>query len=55
MDCIEECPENALTIITENIPPNLVLDQSLCSGMACKRCERACPEDVLELNRFFIT
>jgi methylamine methyltransferase corrinoid protein reductive activase len=55
MDCIEECPENALTIITENIPPNLVLDQSLCSGMACKRCERACPEDVLELKRFFIT
>jgi methylamine methyltransferase corrinoid protein reductive activase len=54
MHCVKECPENALTIVTETAPPTLTLDQSLCSGVACRRCERVCPEKVFELNRFFI-
>jgi methylamine methyltransferase corrinoid protein reductive activase len=52
--CVEECPENALFIVTETAPPTFALDQSLCSGVACRRCERVCPEEVIELNQFFI-
>jgi methylamine methyltransferase corrinoid protein reductive activase len=55
MDCIEDCPENALSIVTETVPPTLVMNQSLCSGVACRRCERICPAKVFELKRFFIT
>jgi methylamine methyltransferase corrinoid protein reductive activase len=51
--CVEECPENALFIVTEAAPPTFGLDQSLCSGVACRRCERVCPEEVFELNQFF--
>jgi methylamine methyltransferase corrinoid protein reductive activase len=53
MDCVEDCPENALKIVTETEPPTLILDQSLCSGVACRRCEHICSEKVFELNRFF--
>jgi methylamine methyltransferase corrinoid activation protein len=52
--CVKECPENALFIVTEAGPPTFALDQSLCSGVACRRCERVCPEKVFELNHFFI-
>jgi ferredoxin len=54
MDCVEECPESALTIATETAGSILTLDPSLCSGVACRRCERVCPEKIFELNRFFI-
>jgi methylamine methyltransferase corrinoid protein reductive activase len=53
-DCVRQCPEGALAIVSENVPPTLALDQSVCSGVACRRCERDCPEKVFELNRFFI-
>ena len=53
MNCVEECPENAITIIAETDPATVVLDQSLCSGVACRRCERACPEKSFKLNSFF--
>jgi methylamine methyltransferase corrinoid protein reductive activase len=53
--CVEDCPENALAIFAESDPPTLILDQSLCSGVACKRCEPICPEKVFKLNRFFIS
>ncbi|MGD9368045.1 MAG: methylamine methyltransferase corrinoid protein reductive activase [Desulfobacteraceae bacterium] len=52
--CVEECPENALFIVTEAGPPTFGLDQSSCSGVACRRCERVCPEAVFELNQFFL-
>ncbi|NQT09575.1 MAG: methylamine methyltransferase corrinoid protein reductive activase [Desulfobacteraceae bacterium] len=53
MNCVEECPENAITVIAEADPAMVVLDQSLCSGVACRRCERACPEKCFKLNSFF--
>lgn len=51
--CIEECPENALFIATESTPVTIGLNQSSCSGVACRRCERICPEKALELGCFF--
>lgn len=50
MKCIEECPQNALTFSTGSL---IALDQSLCDGVSCRRCERCCPEKVFELSYFF--
>jgi ferredoxin len=55
MDCVNECPENALSLAGDTAPPLIALEQSLCGGVACRRCEKVCPEKVLELDRFFIT
>ncbi len=51
-DCIEECPEIAL--YGEELEEGfaITIDLSLCDGVACRRCERACSEkgfDLLEL------
>ncbi len=53
MNCVEECHENAITIDIETDPVTILLDQALCSGVACRRCERACPEKCFDLSRFF--
>ncbi len=53
MNCVEECLENALSVIEDADPPIVVLEQALCSGVACRRCERACPEEAFDLSRFF--
>lgn len=54
MKCISECPQNALSFIKNRAGPTIALKQSLCDGVACKRCERCCPERVFELSCFFI-
>jgi len=51
-ECIEECPENAL--FEEKLDEGfaITIDLSLCDGVACRRCERACSEkgfNLLEL------
>jgi len=55
LECIESCSENALRVIEDSDPPTIVLDQSLCNGVACRRCERACPEKCFQLSNFFIS
>lgn len=50
--CVEKCPENALFIVAEAGSPTFGLDQAACSGVACRRCERVCPEEVFKLNQF---
>ncbi|MDQ7782561.1 MAG: methylamine methyltransferase corrinoid protein reductive activase [Desulfomonilaceae bacterium] len=55
LECMDACPEHALRIIDDTDPPTIVLDQSLCNGTACRRCERACPQKGFLLNNFFIT
>jgi methylamine methyltransferase corrinoid protein reductive activase len=53
LSCVQECPEKALSTIAATEPVTLVLEESLCDGVACRRCERICPDGVFELNRFF--
>jgi methylamine methyltransferase corrinoid protein reductive activase len=53
-ECINSCPENALTLLQETDPPTVSLDQSLCNGVACRRCERQCPEKSFRLEDFFL-
>lgn len=55
LECLNSCPENALRVMEDADPPKIVLDQSLCNGVACRRCERACPEKCFQLDNFFIT
>jgi methylamine methyltransferase corrinoid protein reductive activase len=54
LECIESCSEKALTVFTDTDPPTIVLDQALCNGVACRRCERACPEKRFKLDDFFV-
>ena len=51
--CVERCPAHALTLETVSSPPALWLEQSLCQGVACRRCERVCPEKVFVLAHFW--
>lgn len=51
--CVMECPGRAISTVGESEPVALALDASLCRGVACRRCERVCPERVFDLNRFF--
>jgi methylamine methyltransferase corrinoid activation protein len=55
MECVNVCPERALTVLDDAKGPAVVLDQSLCNGVACRRCERACPEKSFKLECFFTT
>ncbi|MBM3302217.1 MAG: DUF4445 domain-containing protein, partial [Deltaproteobacteria bacterium] len=55
LECVKVCPERALTVLEDAEVPTLELDQSLCNGVACRRCERACPQKGFKLESFFIT
>jgi methylamine methyltransferase corrinoid protein reductive activase len=49
--CLEECPENAITI--ENLGGkkfHICVASDLCGGTACLRCERICPEKVFKFR-----
>lgn len=46
--CAAECPENALRL--EQAEDSVVgLDLAMCNGVACRRCERVCPDKVFDL------
>ena len=52
--CVDECPEKTLRLVEDSEFATLALDRSLCNGVSCRRCERACTENALKLNRFFM-
>src|SRR5271157_3594340 len=54
LECVKSCPENAMQPVEGSDPLVLMLDQSLCNGVACRRCERACPQKRFELEDFFV-
>ncbi|NJD06971.1 MAG: methylamine methyltransferase corrinoid protein reductive activase [Methylococcaceae bacterium] len=51
--CVRECPADALSLGTDPGAPAIALTHALCNGVACRRCEQVCPEQVLHLNQFF--
>lgn len=53
LSCIEECPTGALSIDVTTQPPTIILEHSLCNGVACRRCERACVPKAFDLKDFF--
>ncbi|MDR1404603.1 MAG: methylamine methyltransferase corrinoid protein reductive activase [Candidatus Methanoplasma sp.] len=50
--CMEECPENAITIVAEDNRVFGKIMSDRCAGTACRRCERSCPESVLSITPF---
>jgi NAD-dependent dihydropyrimidine dehydrogenase PreA subunit len=53
LKCVEACPAQALAILDETRPVTFALTQARCNGVACRRCERACPDKIFEFTRFF--
>ena len=48
-ECIEECPENALSVDELEECTTVTINLALCDGVACRRCERVCSEKVFNL------
>ncbi|MBI5445447.1 MAG: methylamine methyltransferase corrinoid protein reductive activase [Deltaproteobacteria bacterium] len=48
-ECARACPEGALAIQEAGGTTLIRCDLARCAGVACRRCEGACPEHVLEL------
>jgi len=52
--CVEECPEDAITIVSEGGTVFGRIESDRCAGTACRRCERICPNSVLAITPFTI-
>ncbi|MDR3075134.1 MAG: methylamine methyltransferase corrinoid protein reductive activase [Candidatus Methanoplasma sp.] len=53
-NCVEECPEDAISIVMEGEKTFGRIVSDRCAGTACRRCERICPESVLRITPFGI-
>lgn len=51
MLCVNECPENALSLESGLKGAIITIDLALCNGVACMRCERICKEKAFDLIR----
>ncbi len=47
--CVDACPEKALMMQAHGQRFSITLDLSLCNGVACRRCEKACGEKCFSL------
>jgi methylamine methyltransferase corrinoid protein reductive activase len=52
--CVQECPEDAITVEEEGEAIFGRIRSDRCAGTACRRCERICPESVLQITPFKI-
>ena len=48
--CLNDCPENAITIDRTATGYHICVASDLCGGTACIRCERICPEKVFKFR-----
>ncbi len=48
--CKDECPERAIQVEENNGRYLINISSDLCSGTACMRCERICPQKVFKLK-----
>ena len=49
MECVNNCPENALSLKKNEFS----LRSDLCSGLGCLRCVRNCKQNVFKYNQFY--
>lgn len=49
--CVEECPERALYLDDNVDPVEITIDLAMCNGVACKRCEKVCEQNVFDWIR----
>ncbi|AGI48078.1 putative metal-binding protein [Thermoplasmatales archaeon BRNA1] len=52
--CMKECPEQALEIRKEGDVSVAYCMSDRCAGTACRRCERACPKNVLHMDNLVL-
>ena len=52
--CVKECPERALNIVSKDDGVWGEIYSDRCAGTACRRCERICPSNVLQITPFTI-
>lgn len=52
--CVEECPEDAITVVEDGGRKIGKIQSDRCAGTACRRCERICPHNVLSITPFKI-
>jgi len=48
LSCIENCPENAISLEDDEI----ILKTDLCAGLGCQKCVLNCPEKVYDYSKF---
>jgi methylamine methyltransferase corrinoid protein reductive activase len=48
--CEAECPEKALMVETVNGQTRIIIKSELCLGIACLRCQRACPNRAFKFS-----
>ena len=49
--CMKQCPEKALEIVPEGVAGfRAEIQSDRCAGLACRRCEAACPKGVLHTS-----
>ncbi|MBC7120650.1 MAG: methylamine methyltransferase corrinoid protein reductive activase [Candidatus Methanosuratus sp.] len=48
--CVKSCPENAIRLEPAGDKYRLVIKSELCDGMACLRCQQACPDRVFKFS-----
>jgi methylamine methyltransferase corrinoid protein reductive activase len=48
--CVDDCPENAITMTPMDDKYQMRIASDLCNGTACLRCERICPEKVFKVR-----
>jgi len=53
--CVEECPEDAITIVRVEEKVFGKIQSDRCAGTACRRCQRICPDSVLKISPFVMT
>jgi methylamine methyltransferase corrinoid protein reductive activase len=53
-NCVDECPEDAISIVKNGDMFFGTIQSDRCAGTACRRCERICPENVLKITPFKI-
>lgn len=53
-NCESECPESALSIVSEGDGFRGMIESDRCAGTACRRCEKVCPDKVLHTLDFRI-
>lgn len=48
--CVKNCPENAIRIEPAGDRYRIIIKSELCDGMACLRCQQACPDQVFKYS-----
>lgn len=51
--CVEECPENALSMEEQEENFSITMDLACCNGLACRRCEKICQEKAFLQNKLY--